>query len=47
MLAEEDLNVMKPLRLLEVDQPLVLFREKVKGHPLFTLKVTSGDVLHS
>jgi hypothetical protein len=46
MLAEEDLNGMKPLRLLEADQPLVLFKEKAK-QTLFVLKVTSGDVLHS
>jgi cytochrome c oxidase subunit 2 len=46
MLAEEDLNKKKPYRLLEVDNSLLFVQEPGEVY-FYTLKVTSGDVLHS
>lgn len=46
MLAEEDLSVSRPYRLLEVDQRLGL-QISCCNNALYQLRVTSGDVLHS
>jgi cytochrome c oxidase subunit 1 len=46
MLSEPDLNANKPYRLLEVDNYLRLATKRYMKY-FYTLKVTSGDVLHS
>jgi hypothetical protein len=46
MLAEDDLSLAKPYRLLEVDRRLGL-QIDYNFNTFYQLRITSGDVLHS